>query len=60
MNFFYSLLVSLLFSTLATVQGNEPYGTTPMDSANFVSQPWYGNNQFLLDILDIIGYVVSY
>jgi len=32
-------------------------GTAPMDSANFVNQPWYGNNQYLLDLVDSIRYL---
>lgn len=31
-------------------------GTPPMDSASFVNKPWYGNNQYLLDKLDSLGY----
>ncbi|NEN25608.1 hypothetical protein G3O08_19120 [Cryomorpha ignava] len=31
-------------------------GTFPMDSATFINQPWYGNNQFLLDLIDSVGY----
>ncbi len=31
-------------------------GTPEMDSLVFLSKPWIGNNQFLLDIADSVGY----
>lgn len=36
--------------------GQSKCGTPDMDSTVFMKKPWIGNNQFLLDILDSIGY----
>ena len=31
-------------------------GTDPLDSASFEDQAWYGNNDYLLNLLDSVGY----
>ncbi len=50
--FIFSILVSL------TIRSNGQYtpgcGTEPMDSVNVVNQPYFGNNQFLLDLVDSV------
>jgi hypothetical protein len=38
------------------MQGQTSCGTPDMDSTVFLSKPWIGNNQFLEDITDSIGY----
>lgn len=37
-------------------QGQNGCGTEPLDSASFEEQPWVGNNQYLLDLLDSMGF----
>ena len=53
-------IVIFLFLVLIGIQarGQTQYacGTGNMDSAAFVNKPWVGNNQFLLDIVDSVGY----
>lgn len=56
MKLFYSILSIVLLQTVANGQARRVCGTHPMDSATFVNQPWYGNNQFLLDLIDSVGY----
>ncbi len=54
MKLFYLIFTFLLFPSLAKSQPYNSCGTVPMDSANFENQPWYGNNQFLLDLVDSV------
>src|SRR5690554_968554 len=53
-------IVIFLFLVLIGIQarGQTQYacGTGNMDSAAFVNKPWVGNNQFLLDLIDSVGY----
>jgi len=43
-------------ATFSALKAQESCDTPEMDSLTFISKPWIGNNQFLLDILDSIGY----
>jgi hypothetical protein len=51
------LALSLVVAPLLSLAQSEVVcGTPPADSASFYSQPWIGNNQFLIDLLDSIEY----
>lgn len=55
------ILICLILTTLINVcsinaQSTDSCGTDDMDSTEFINQPWFGNNQYLNDFLDSIGY----
>lgn len=59
-DFITTALLAFCFFMLAVsnlrAQTSRTCGILPMDSATFVNKPWHGNNQFLLDLNDSIGY----
>lgn len=56
---FLFLFISALLGYDVNAQSGRTCGTPPMDSATFVNKPRHGNNQFLLDLNDSIGYPAS-
>ncbi len=51
----YTSVIFLIFLSGNCI-GQYTCGTPDMDSTAFVNKPWIGNNQFLLDIADSVGY----
>ncbi|MCG9881835.1 MAG: hypothetical protein MH472_14665 [Bacteroidia bacterium] len=52
-------ILIFLFLLLATQQldaQTDSCSTVPLDSVSFESQPWFGNNEYLIDLLDSLGY----
>ncbi|MBX2986235.1 MAG: hypothetical protein KF882_09755 [Bacteroidia bacterium] len=52
--FFLTFLFGLFVQTNA--QTVNSCGAEPLDSASFEEQPWFGNNEYLLNLLDSLGY----
>ncbi len=51
--------IAICFVMVAFAQSENSCGTPKTDSAAFFNQPWVGNNQFLNNFLDSMGYPKS-
>lgn len=50
------ILIAFCFANFQLVSQSDSCATEPLDSASFEAQPWFGNNDYLLDLLDSLGY----
>ncbi len=57
--FWIVLLVIFYLLSCLPLRGQSTCGTPDIDSTVFISKPWIGNNKFLEDIVDSVGYGTS-